>query len=698
MRGCSTSEDKRCEIGSLFEERKLDVLALSETKMKGKGESVFGAVKGRISGVMNGRAREGVGMLLSERVMACVVEWKEVCSRLMWVKVKFGCEVWVFISAYGPGSERSEDERTSFWNELNDCVRQVKERENVVVLGDLNARVGDLQIENVVGMYGVPGTNESGEQLVGMCMEHELVIGNTWFRKKDINKFTWIRVNDGRIVDRALMDYVIVNKSARGRLLDVHVLRGAAGGMSDHFLVEGRVKVSWKKWMRNERKQERGRVVKVSEFKCEQKKKEFQNKIERRFGCTDESGSVEEEWKNFKGAVIESAEEICGMRIIGKRAKKGSEWWNDEVKDAVERKKRAYEVWLKCKTEEKYALYKEERKSVKLKVKREKRKADERWGRKVSEKYETNKKLFWKELKDVRKNSDSEVVRVKDENGNVVGGEQEVKERWKRYFDSLLNVVDEREANVIAIGNGRRMPVLNDMNDKCIGEEEVRKAVNEMKEGKAPGLDGCPAECIKNGGVSMIKWVVRLFNLCFVSGVVPKEWCEACIVPLYKGKGDKYECGSYRGISLLSVVGKLYGRVLINRISSETECAIGEEQCGFRRGRGCVDQVFAVRQMCEKAIERGKEVVWAFMDLEKAYDRVDRNALWKVLCIYGVGGRLLRGVQSFYESSRACVRVANGLSEWFPVCVGLRQGCVMSPWLFNTLSAMCAYMEHGAHS
>ena len=69
MRGCSTNEDKRCEIGSVFEERKLDVLALSETKMKGKDESVFGAVKGRISGVMNGRAREGVGLLLSERVM-----------------------------------------------------------------------------------------------------------------------------------------------------------------------------------------------------------------------------------------------------------------------------------------------------------------------------------------------------------------------------------------------------------------------------------------------------------------------------------------------------------------------------------------------------------------------------------------------------------------------------------------------------
>jgi len=602
---------------------------------------------------------------------------------LMWVKAKWGCEVWVFISAYGPGSEKSEDERVRFWNRLSDCVRDVKARANVVVLGDLNARVGKDEIENVIGLHGVPGVNESGEHLVGLCMEHELMIGNTCFRKKDINKYTWVRVSNGRVIDRALMDYVIVSRSMRMRLLDVHVLRGEACGMSDHYLVEGRVKVCCKSWRRNERKQERNKVVKVSELQKERKMDEFQEKIMRRFECTEVNVSVEEEWKNFKSAVLESAREVCGMRVVGRKARKGSEWWNDVVKEAVEKKKRAYEVWLNCKTAEKYELYKEERKVVKWKVKMEKRKADERWGKKVSEKYEMNKKLFWKELKDVRKGSESLEVRVKDENGSVLCCEREVKERWKGYFDNLLNVMDEREANVVAIGNGCRMPLLNEVNDESISVEEVNRAVSEMKVGKAPGLDGCPAECIKKGGASMIEWIVRLFNLCFVCGVVPEEWCEACIVPLYKGKGDKYECSNYRGISLLSVVGKLYGRVLINRISGATECAIGDEQCGFRRGRGCVDQVFAVRQVCEKAIERGKEVAWAFMDLEKAYDRIDRSALWKVLCIYGVGGRLLRGVQSFYNASRACVRVANGVSEWFPVNVGLRQGCVMSPWLFN---------------
>ena len=69
----------------------------------------------------------------------------------------------------------------------------------------------------------------------------------------------------------------------------------------------------------------------------------------------------------------------------------------------------------------------------------------------------------------------------------------------------------------------------------------------------------------------------------------------ACIVPPYEANGDKCECSNSRGISLFSVVGKLYGRELINRVMAGTECAIVEGQCGFRQGRGCMNQVFVIR-------------------------------------------------------------------------------------------------------
>ena len=72
--------------------------------------------------------------------------------------------------------------------------------------------------------------------------------------------------------------------------------------------------------------------------------------------------------------------------------------------------------------------------------------------------------------------------------------------------------------------------------------------------------------------------------------------------------------------------------MLIKRVRAGTECAIGEEQCGFSQGRGCMGQVFAVRHVCEKYLANGKNVFWAFMDLEKAYD--DRHGMWQMLSVW----------------------------------------------------------------
>ena len=150
VRGCSSSEDKRDMIGRMFVERKLSVLALNETKMRGKGECVFGSVKRRRSGV-EGRAREGVSIIFSPEVQKRVIEWQEVSSRLMWVKVKFRREIWAFVSAYGPGSERGDEEREDFWSDVEECLESFGPEVKVVLLGDLNARVGNEIVEGVVG-------------------------------------------------------------------------------------------------------------------------------------------------------------------------------------------------------------------------------------------------------------------------------------------------------------------------------------------------------------------------------------------------------------------------------------------------------------------------------------------------------------------------------------------------------------------
>ena len=111
--------------------------------------------------------------------------------------------------------------------------------------------------------------------------------------------------------------------------------------------------------------------------------------------------------------------------------------------------------------------------------------------------------------------------------------------------------------------------MLGDLNERAISLEEVVEAVNEMRSGKPPGLNGFPVECLKKGGMAVLEWLVRLLNLSFDMEVVPMDWRYACIVPLYKGKSDRCECSNSRGISLLSVVGKLFGRVLIKELGPE---------------------------------------------------------------------------------------------------------------------------------
>ena len=162
---------------------------------------------------------------------------------------------------------------------------------------------------------------------------------------------------------------------------------------------------------------------------------------------------------------------------------------------------------------------------------------------------------------------------------------------------------------------------------------------------------------------------------------MPKEWQTGEVVPLFK-KGDQRVCANYRGITLLSLPGKVYSKVLERRVRPIVEPRIEEEQCRFHPGRGTTDQLFTLAGVLEGAWEYNLPVHMCFVDLEKAYDRVPRDVLWEELREYGVRGSLLRTIQSLYSQSESCVRILGSKSDLFQVGVGLRQGCALSPILF----------------
>ena len=203
-----------------------------------------------------------------------------------------------------------------------------------------------------------------------------------------------------------------------------------------------------------------------------------------------------------------------------------------------------------------------------------------------------------------------------------------------------------------------------------ISEEEVAAAIKGLKIGKAAGPTGVLSEMMKTAGGFGSRWMTDLINNIFKEGCIPDDWRKSILVPVYKGKGDPLVCGSYRAIKLLEQPMKVLERVLEKRIRCQV--SIG----------GTTDAIFIMRQVQEKHQGKKKKLYYAFVDLEKAFDRVPREVVRWALRKLGVDEWLIRTVMALYTEACTIVRIDAGLSESFEVKVGLHQGLVLSPLLF----------------
>ena len=215
-----------------------------------------------------------------------------------------------------------------------------------------------------------------------------------------------------------------------------------------------------------------------------------------------------------------------------------------------------------------------------------------------------------------------------------------------------------------------------------ITSEEIKIAIKKMKNRKAPGADEITIEVIKAGGEKMIDMLHKIFNLILSSEKTPSDFSKMIVCPVYK-KGDKLLMTNYRAIALLSIPGKIFLKILLERMKAKVDRKLKESQYGFRAGRGTVDAIFVVRQLMEKAKERNIPLHLNFIDFKSAFDTVWRNALWKMLLKIGVQPKYVNIIKYMYENTKCAVTIENTLTGWFVVGVGVRQGCILSPTLFN---------------
>ena len=213
----------------------------------------------------------------------------------------------------------------------------------------------------------------------------------------------------------------------------------------------------------------------------------------------------------------------------------------------------------------------------------------------------------------------------------------------------------------------------------------MRESIRKLNNGKAGGIDGIVPEMLKVGGEKVVRFLTALFNKVFDTGVYPREWSKAIVVPIFK-KGDTHKPDNYRGISLINATCKCYTSILNKRLSSwlENSNIIVENQAGFRKNYSTVDQIFNLFAVVQKYLNRkGQKLYVAFVDFKKAFDSVNHEKLLEVLSSEGIKGKFFVAVKSMYNSLLSCVRINNTFSDFFDCPVGVRQGCVMSPTLFS---------------
>ena len=220
-------------------------------------------------------------------------------------------------------------------------------------------------------------------------------------------------------------------------------------------------------------------------------------------------------------------------------------------------------------------------------------------------------------------------------------------------------------------------------------KEELLRAILKIKNGKASGEHGILPEMLKaaSHGDEFMSRLLDLVHDVWKLGSVPGDWRDAILIPIPK-KGDLSNCDNWRGISLLDIVGKAVARVLQDRLQKIAEDELPESQCGFRKGRGCTDMIFVVRQLVEKSWEHNSKAFFSFIDLKKAYDSVPREALWLALGKLGVPDLIVGLIKSFHQDMRARIRLDGTMMEGIDVWNGLRQGCCMAPVLFNLYTCL----------
>ena len=401
---------------------------------------------------------------------------------------------------------------------------------------------------------------------------------------------------------------------------------------------------------------------------------------------SDTERTPNELWNVVKDTIHETASKILGKP----KPKPKKPWISPDTFDLIDKKRQLRQQRLQ--SEEANERYKTTKHSVQTGIRSDKDNWLEEQCTILEElNAKNNSRDFFKSVNKLTKKVSHRSGNIRSKTGRLLTEVNDIKDRWKEFAEDLYDKTDHTTLTP-------DIPITPQILEPDILRDEVARALHHLPNNKAPGADNIPAELLKASGDAGIDKLWTLCNKIWQTGEWPEDWVSSMFITIPK-KGDLTNCDNYRTIALISHASKVLLSIILKRMEDKLNMEIPEEQAGFRKGRGTCDQIFNLQILLQKKVAANTPIFIAFIDYRKAFDSVSHQKMSHTLLEMGFPRHIVAVIQALYTSQKAAVQVEGEVTKWFSVGRGVRQGCILSPALFNIYSEMIMRnaMESSSH-